>query len=219
MQNFAVIFDMDGVIVDTNPYHLIAWREFLKRYNIEVTDESLRKNMFGSFNSTILKFYFERELSPEEIAALGFEKEALFREIYEAEAVPMNGLMPFLEDLKKHGVKTGIATSAPFENLELTLRKIPLADKMESMLSERDVLRHKPNPDVYLKSAENLGMPPERCIVFEDSVSGVKAGLAAGAKVVGVLSTYTKEELPPCDAYIIDYQGLTIDFVKNLMRK
>lgn len=213
---FAVIFDMDGVICDTNPYHSLAWKAFLDKHGITSSEEEFIAHMYGKSNSYILKHFFKREIVGEEFAKMEFEKEALFREIYEAHVEPIAGLIEFIKDLKANDIKTGIATSAPYLNMELILSKLPLRDKMQSLLASEDVSTHKPNPEVYLKSASNLDISPERCVVFEDSFSGVTAGKAAGAKVVGVLSTYKIEELPVCDAYITDYQELTYHKVKEI---
>ncbi len=218
MSGFAVIFDMDGVIADTNPTHNIAWRKFLEKYQIEPTEQELHDHMYGKHNSYILSYFLKKSLSFEEIARLQFEKEALFRELYTSIAQPLPGLLTFLEELKKNGVKTGIATSAPVENLDMMLEQVPyLKEVMESLLSEQDVSKHKPDPEVYLKSAQNLGIAPAQCVVFEDSVSGVKAGLAAGMKVVGVTTTHSSQELPPCSAYVSDYLSLDFAFIQNLM--
>lgn len=217
MSDLAVIFDMDGVIADTNPTHDVAWRQFLERYNIFPTDEDLRNNMYGKHNSHILGYFLQRTLTSEEILRLQYEKEALFRELYAPIVEPVAGLIPFLKDLKAHGVKTGIATSAPYENLEMMVNQLPILGRvMESMMSERDVTQHKPQPEVYLKSAVNLGISPAKCVVFEDSISGVKAGLAAGMKVVGVTTSYLPDELPPCHAYIKDYSHLNYGFIEEL---
>ena len=216
---FAVIFDMDGVICDTNPHHSLAWKAFLDKHRISSSEEEFIAHMYGKSNSYILKHFFKREIVGEEFAKMEFEKEALFREIYEAHVEPITGLIEFIEDLKANGIKTAIATSAPYLNMELILSKLPLRDKMQSLLASEDVNTHKPNPEVYLKSASNLDISPERCVVFEDSFSGVTAGKAAGAKVVGVLSTYKIEELPTCDAYITDYQELTFHKIKELVSK
>jgi len=210
---------MDGVIADTNPTHDVAWRQFLKRYGITPTDEDLRTNMYGKHNSQILGYFLQRTLTREEILQLQFEKEALFRELYAPIVKPVAGLLSFLTDLKNEGVKTGIATSAPYENLEMMVTQLPiLGEVMESLLSERDVTQHKPQPEVYLKSAANLGVAPAQCVVFEDSISGVKAGLAAGMKVVGVTTSYSPDELPPCHAYVSDYLALNYDFIEDLFR-
>ncbi len=213
----AVIFDMDGVICDTNPYHSLAWKAFLDKHNIASSEAEFIAHMYGKSNSYILKHFFKREITGEEFDRMEFEKEALFREIYDAHVTPISGLLAFIENLKSNGVKTGIATSAPYLNMELILSKLPLREQMESLLASEDVNSHKPSPEVYLKSAQNLGVPPERCVVFEDSFSGVTAGKAAGAKVVGVLSTYKKEELPVCDSYIVDYQGISFRDIEKLL--
>ncbi len=213
----AVIFDMDGVICDTNPYHSLAWKAFLDKHGIASSEDEFIAHMYGKSNSYILKHFFKRAITGEEFDRMEFEKEALFREIYDAHVTPITGLLAFIEDLKRNGVKTGIATSAPYLNMELILSKLPLRQQMESLLASEDVSSHKPSPEVYLKSAQNLGVSPERCVVFEDSFSGVTAGKAAGAKVVGVLSTYKKEELPVCDVYIVDYQGISFQEIKNIL--
>lgn len=213
---FAVIFDMDGVICDTNPHHSLAWKAFLKKFEIDATEDEFIAHMYGKSNSYILKYFLKRDVIGDEFIAMEFEKEALFRQLYEPEIVPIDGLLEFIDNLKANGIKTGIATSAPVENLKLILSKLPLADKMQSLLSSSDVIHHKPHPEVYLKSAANLGILPENCVVFEDSHSGVSAGKAAGAKVVGVLSTYKKEELPVCDDYIVNYVGMNYQKIKSL---
>lgn len=216
-KDFAVIFDMDGVICDTNPYHSLAWKAFLEKFGISATEEEFIAHMYGKSNSYILKHFLQREVVGEEFAKMEFEKEALFREIYEPHVVPINGLLEWIDELKSNGIKTGIATSAPVENMDLILSKLPLRDKMQSLLASHNVVHHKPNPEVYLKSAANLGIDPTRCVVFEDSHSGVSAGKAAGAKVVGVLSTYKKEELPVCDSYIVDYKDINFNTIASLL--
>jgi beta-phosphoglucomutase len=213
----AVIFDMDGVICHTNPYHSLAWKAFLLKYGIESTEEEFIEHMYGKSNSYILKYFFKREFTGEEFERMEFEKELTFREIYASHIKPIDGFVAFVENLKKYQVQTGIATSAPVENMDLILSQVPIREQMGSLLASSDVSHHKPNPEVYLKSAQNLGVEPSNCVVFEDSVSGVMAGKNAGMKVVGVLTTYTPEELPPCDAYIADYTAINYKFIERLL--
>lgn len=144
------------------------------------------------------------------------EKESLFRELYEPYVEPIASFPVFLQDLKKHGVRTAVATSAPRANLDLISGRLGLPASMESFMASEDVTKHKPDPQVYLTSAERLGAEPENCVVFEDSFSGVSAAINAGMKVVGVLSSHTKEELPPCDDYIEDYLEMTYERVAGL---
>ncbi|WEK18246.1 MAG: HAD family phosphatase [Candidatus Pedobacter colombiensis] len=205
----AVIFDMDGVICHTNPYHSLAFREFFAARNLAPTDEEFAEHMFGKSNSYILSHFFKRPVTGAELLELEQEKEGLFRKIYEPYIEPISGIVEFISDLNQNGVKLGVATSAPYANLELILSKIDIHKKLGSILASEDVKKHKPDPEVYLKSAANLGVKPEQCLVFEDSFSGITAALNAGMRVVGVLSSHTKEELPPCNLYIDNYTDLS----------
>ena len=214
-KDIAVIFDMDGVICHTNPYHSMAFREFFSTRDLAPTDEEFAQHMFGKSNKYILTHFLNRPVEGAEFLAMEEEKEGLFRKIYAPHVDPIAGFMPFINNLNANGVKLGVATSAPLANLELILSKVLVRDLLGSILGSEDVKKHKPDPEVYLKSAANLGVTPEQCVVFEDSFSGVSAGLNAGMKVVGVLTSHTKEELPPCSFYINDYKELSyIDVVR-----
>ena len=215
--NKAVIFDMDGVIAHTNPYHSMAFREFFGKRGLQPTDEEFAQHMFGKSNSYILKHFMGRPVTGEEFVSMENEKEGLFREIYAEHVKDINGFLAFLDSLKEIGFKTGVATSAPRANLDLIMGKLGFESQMESVLASENVTKHKPDPEVYLKSAANLGVDPKDCIVFEDSFSGVTAGLNAGMKVVGVLSSHTKEELPPCSLYIHDYTEISATDILNLL--
>lgn len=215
----AVIFDMDGVICHTNPYHSLAFREFFSTRNLAPTDEEFAEHMFGKSNSYILSHFFKRPVTGDELLTLEQEKEGLFRKIYEPHIEPIAGIVEFITDLENNAVKLGVATSAPYANLELILSKIRIREKLGSILASEDVKKHKPDPEVYLKSAANLGVSPEQCVVFEDSFSGVSAALNAGMRVVGVLSSHAKDELPPCNLYIDDYRDLSYSNIIELFNK
>ncbi len=212
----AVIFDMDGVICHTNPYHSVAFKQFFAKRNLNPTEEEFKLHMYGKNNGYILSYFLGREIQGEELIELEFEKESLFREIYKAEVQPISGYLDFLNDLNQLGLSIGVATSAPRANLDLILGTLAIKEIMGSMLASEDVSKHKPDPEVYLKTAANLKIDPAHCLVFEDSFSGASAGLNAGMKVVGVLSTHKKEELPVCDLYINDYSELDIVQVQQL---
>ena len=218
-KEIAVIFDMDGVICHTNPYHSLAFREFFSTRNLAPKDEEFAQHMFGKSNSYILSHFLKRKIEGEELLQLEQEKEGLFRKIYEPNVEPISGLVEFINNLKNNGAKLGVATSAPYANLELILNKVPIREILGSIMASEDVKKHKPDPEVYLTSAKNLGISPYQCIVFEDSFSGVSAALNAGMKVVGVLTSHTKEELPPCNLYIDDYKDLSYDTISRLIDK
>lgn len=217
MEDIAVIFDMDGVICHTNPYHALAFDRFFRKHGIIASEEEFQEHMYGKHNSYIMKHFFKRPLESTEIISFEDEKEALFREIYRENVSPLAGFTAFLKELKEASIKTAIATSAPQKNAELIIHKLLLEDQMDSILFSEKIINHKPHPEIYLKTAENLAIAPKKCIVFEDSYSGVTAGLAANMTVVGVLSTHTKEQLPPCSDYINDFTEMNMDRLKNLL--
>lgn len=208
---------MDGVIAHTNPWHSLAFREFFKKRDLYPTDAEFAEHMFGKSNSYILKHFLGRPVTGDEFTAMEEEKEGLFREIYAPHVKDIDGFLDFLAGLKQAGLKTGVATSAPRANLDLIMGKLGFGPQMESVMASENVTRHKPDPEVYLKSAANLGAEPAHCLVFEDSFSGITAARNAGMKVVGVLSSHTKEELPPCDFYIRDYTTIRTDDVLQIL--
>ena len=207
---------MDGVICHTNPYHSKAFKIFFEKRNLFPTEEEFMLHMYGKNNGYILSHFLGRKIEGEELAELEFEKESLFREIYAEEVDPIPGFLDFFNQLKKVNLPTGVATSAPRANFELIIGALQLTELMDSKLASEDVSRHKPDPEVYLKSAYHLGVDPKNCVVFEDSFSGASAGLNAGMKVIGVLSSHRKEELPECHQYIEDYRNLSLEQVLSL---
>ncbi|GEO22717.1 HAD family hydrolase [Cyclobacterium qasimii] len=218
MKNQAVIFDMDGVICHTNPFHSEAFRVFFGKRGLNPTEEEFEKHMYGKSNKYIFNHFLGREISGEEFTNLENEKEGLFREIYADQIVTLPVFLPFLQDLKNEGFRTGVATSAPRANLDLIMGALKFAPKMESILASENVKNHKPDPEVYLTSAKLLDVNPANCLVFEDSFSGVSAAINAGMRVVGVLSSHTKEDLPPCQLYINDYSEIDIQTVEKLLQ-
>ncbi len=217
MDNYAVVFDMDGVIAHTNPHHSEAFKQFFDKYKVTYTDQEFEDHMYGKHNDYILRYFFKRPLSDAEIRQLADEKEALFREIYRTSLAPVAGLPAFLDALKSEGFRVGVATSAPRANLDFILDGLALRPLMASVLSSEDVHAHKPDPEIYLRSADNLGVEPANCVVFEDSFSGVSAAINAGAKVVGVLTSHTKDQLPPCQHYIRDYHDIDVARIKQIL--
>lgn len=217
MNDYAIIFDMDGVICHTNPYHSIAFRQFFAKRGIHPSEEAFANHMYGKSNSYILGHFLGRTVTGKEFIDMENEKEGLFRSIYKDHVQPIDGFTAFLDQLKSRHIPTGVATSAPRANMDLIINTLGITSMMESMLGSEDVTHHKPHPEIYLTSAGNLYRQPDRCIVFEDSYSGISAARAAGAKVVGVLSSHKKEELPPCDLYIKDFNGLDADKILELL--
>jgi HAD superfamily hydrolase (TIGR01509 family) len=166
----------------------------------------LREKIYGRANKDWIPNLFGE--IPEKLRQeYADEKEALFREIYH-DIKPLDGLVDFLKLLDESGIKRAIATSAPRANVDFTLTKTHITPYFNVILDEAFVSIGKPHPEIYLKSAAALGMAPADCIVIEDSISGVKAGKAAGCKVIGVTTTHSEEELAGIDMVIRDFVGL-----------
>lgn len=192
----AVIFDMDGVIADTNPHHQIAWRKYYEQHGRTLSDAEFVEYVSGKHNRAILGHLFpDQSIAVADFDQLAAEKEALFRELYAPDVVAVPGLVPFLTLLKEHGIKTAVATSAPVENLDFVIDALELRPFFDELLHEKLVTRPKPDPEIYLKAMAMLGVTSEESIVFEDSMTGVKAGRAAGARVIGLATTHTVDEL------------------------
>ncbi len=184
----ACIFDMDGVIVDSTQIHTEAWIVYLRQHGIEIPD--LEARMLGKHNDEIVHdFFAPRPLTPDEVFLHGARKEALYREmigpILEQQLIP--GIREFLRQLE--GIPLAVATNAEAANVDFVLDRANLRHHFQAVVSGHDVKLPKPAPDIYLRAAEILNIPPASCIVFEDSLTGVLAGRAAGMRVVGLLTT------------------------------
>lgn len=215
MTDLAVIFDLDGVVVDNASYHIRAWKTMAEKYGFAVTEDEIKSELFGKFNNEIIEYLLKRKPTKEEIKKYADEKETLYREFIRPEIRPLAGLPEFLGELKQNNVKIALATAAPDENVEFILGKTGLTDYFPVIVNENDVEHGKPDPEIFLKSAEAIGAAPEDCIVFEDSVHGVEAGKRAGMKVVGVATTNPPEKLSAADLVIRDFREVGLGRLKQ----
>lgn len=203
----AFIFDMDGVIIDSNPAHKIALKQFCQKYGQDLSEDQLREKIYGRTNKDWITNVFGK-LDDKKLRAYAEEKEALFRQIYEKDIHALNGLINFLESMDRLGIPRAIATSAPRANVDFTLNHTGIEKYFPVILDESFVSKGKPDPEIYIKTVAALNQEPENCVVFEDSLSGVKAGKLAGCKVVGVATTHTTEELSETDLVITDFSEI-----------
>lgn len=198
---------MDGVIVDSNPFHKIALLQFCKKYGKDLSETELREKIYGRRNQDWLVNVFG-ELDEDKMKAYADEKEALFREVYEKDIKPVDGLIPFLQKLDRLEIPRAIATSAPRSNVDFTVAKTHTGRYFNTILDDSFVTKGKPDPEVYLKAAGALDFSPDRCVVFEDSLAGVEAAKNAGCKVVGITTTHKREELTETDLIIDNFERL-----------
>ncbi len=214
--DFALIFDMDGVIVDSNPAHKKALIQFCESHGFSLTEEELRAKIYGRTNRTWLTNLFGA-LSEEKLAEYTHEKESLYRRLFKPDIAPVPGLLTFLETARAANIQMLIGTSAPPENVHFTLSHTQTQDFFSHILDDTYVTHGKPHPEIYLKAVAQTPLPAERCIVLEDSLSGVEAGLQASCKVIGITTTHTPEELKDTHLVIGDFNELTLDHLHDLV--
>jgi beta-phosphoglucomutase family hydrolase len=208
----AVLFDLDGTLLDNNEVHYKAWKKYLKDNGKEISDEDFKENISGRTNQDAVEHIYDKKMSQEEAEKYYLKKEEIYREMYKPDIKAIPGLEKFLEDLDKHDVTMAIATSGIQVNIDFMFEHVPIKQYFDKIINSNDIEKGKPDPEIFLKTAEELGILPENCVVFEDSIAGVQSGKAAGMKVVALTTTHTKEELGEADLVIDDYRA--IDFEK-----
>ena len=206
----AAIFDMDGTMINNMLYHQRAWQKFLERHDTTFTEEEFKHKISGKKNDQIFELVFGDKPSPDDLLAYTEEKEAIYRELYEPEIKEVAGLSDLINQFEEKNIRIAIATTAPKKNRDFALVSLGLEGKFEVILGDEHVTHGKPDPEIYLSTAKELGVAPKECIVFEDSPPGVKAGKNAGMAVVGILTTHSAHELAEADYFVNDFSELRI---------
>ncbi|HJV20338.1 MAG TPA: HAD family phosphatase [Sediminibacterium sp.] len=204
----AVIFDLDGTMIDNNAYHLAAWRQYLTDLGINITEEEYRKNINGRTNKDAIEYIYKRTMSNEEAMVYTLEKEALYRRMYQPFIQPVEGLTSLLKFMEQRNIPLGIATSGIRVNIDFMFEHIPVRKFFSAVINSEHITHGKPHPEIFLKTAEALHVSPGSCLVFEDAAVGVKAAKAAGMKVVALTTTQTEPELAEADLIIKDFSDL-----------
>ncbi|HOP03902.1 MAG TPA: HAD family phosphatase [Tenuifilaceae bacterium] len=207
----AVIFDMDGVLVDNHNFHVEAWKKFCREISVEIDIAEFRRKYFGKGNRDILSGLLNREVTDEEVHLLGERKEEVYREVYSEFVEPVYGLVDFLEFAKSAGIKLAVATSAPVSNLDFIIDKLSIRNYFDCLTNGNEVAKAKPHPEVYLITARKLNLQPDECVVFEDSVSGIESAKNAGMKVIGLLTTHSQDELPETEFFIPNFADIKLE--------
>lgn len=193
----AILFDIDGTLCDSDPLHFLAFRELLKGFNFNngvlITEEFFIEEIAGKHNVELSRLLFP-DLPLEEGLKYMDYKEAMFRRLAADKLKPVEGLKKLCKWIEQRGLKRGAVTNAPKENADLIISKLGLSDFFQCVVLANDCARAKPFPDPYLKGLEGIDASPEHTLVFEDSVSGIKAGVAAGLTVLGI-ATRNPEDL------------------------
>jgi beta-phosphoglucomutase len=214
----GIVFDMDGVLIDSHPVHRIAWRKFLSTVGKSVSDEGLSFILAGRRREEILR-HFLGDLSESKIAEYGHQKDLFFEENFQdVRLIP--GVSKFLEALETAGLEAGLATSASSARTWGTLRRLELDQKFTAVVTGDDVDAGKPDPAVYKLAAQRMNLSPKQLLVLEDAPCGVQAAKGAGMRCVGVSTNGRAEMLRQCGAELVipDFLDPSIETLLQLTR-
>ena len=209
----AVLWDMDGTLIDSIPYHLQAWQDVLRQINRTVEPQDWTQTA-GMRNSEIIPLLFP-DMSPAESAYVDQAKERRYRELLELQGVELlPGVAAWIDRFKAAGWKQAIASSAPRDNVITIAQVLHFNGTFQAMISGADVQRGKPDPDIFLAAAQRLNVLPQHCLVIEDASTGIEAAHRAGMKAIGVLNTHPHLE---ADLVIKSLEELSWEMIDSLM--
>lgn len=215
----AIIFDMDGTMIDNMMVHHRAWHKKLNSLGLELSLEEVMEKVHG-VNVEILERLFGDRFTPEERVQISWEKEEAYREIYRPELKLIPGLTGFLQELTASDLQMAVASAAPPENVDFVMDNLALRHYFPHILHSESVENGKPHPEIYLKTADRLGVHPSECVVFEDSPVGSTAASRAGCSVVVVTTTHEAAEfadIPGVKGYIKDFSEVSIAWLEALV--
>lgn len=206
----AVVFDMDGVIVNSHPAHRFAWREFLRTLKKEVTEKELDFIMDGRKRKDIL-FHFLGPLTDEQLQEYGNLKDEFFWQAQPGVA-PIPGAFEFIDCIRRAGIPMAVATSASTDRTQSILKRLGLLTHFTAVVTGDQVREGKPDPGIYRLACQSIDCPPEGAVAFEDAASGVRAAKGAGLKCVGIASSQPEDKLTAAGAdYVLrDFLNLSL---------
>lgn len=212
----AVIFDLDGTLIDNNAYHIEAFKAFYDKIGKPFTLDEYKLHINGRVNREIFNYVFNTTLSPEKTEEYTNEKEGLYRELYAPYIKPITGLIDFLNELEQAKVPKAVATSGIIPNINFMFEHIPIRNYFLSVIDSTQIKEGKPHPEIFLKAAVSINAIASECVAFEDSLAGIRSAKAAGMKVVALTTTHTAEDMAEADLIINDYTEISLEKLRTL---
>jgi HAD superfamily hydrolase (TIGR01509 family) len=197
----AALWDMDGVLVESAQFHYEAWKRAWAGIGIELSEPAFRKN-FGQRNDTIIRDMLGADAQPEEVERLSVMKEQYYRDAIRGRVEPLPGAIELLDALRAAGFRCAMASAAPRANVEFILNELGAHALFDALVTNEDVLRGKPDPQVYLLAAERVGASPACSVVLEDAVAGVEGAKRAGMACLAVTSNHSRQALARADLVV-----------------
>lgn len=213
-REIGLLFDMDGVIIDNHIYHYKAWQEIAKSYDLDLKADDYKNYINGRTIGEVVRF-LQKGASEEEVKKIALEKETRYRKLYKPYLTPTKGLLSFLNQVHEYNIPMCIGTSSSKENVSFTINGLGIGHYFNSILDDRSVKKGKPHPEIYEKCAQSIGLTNQQCIVFEDALSGIEAGKAAGSKVVALATSHQRSSLN-ADLVINDFSSINIQTLFDL---
>lgn len=214
----ALIFDMDGTMVDNMMTHHKGWQRTLAAYGLELTMEEVKATCHGK-NTEIIERLFPGKYNPAERERISSEKEDWYRSIFLPELKLLPGLPELLETAHQNGIPMGIGTAAPKENVDFVLDTLQIRSYFQAIVQADDVDKGKPDPSVFFMVADRLGVSYRDCLVFEDSPTGAKTALNAGMKAIILTTTHGAEEFADIHSVLRCVQDFTqVELLAELKR-
>jgi len=188
-EEIAFIFDMDGTIVDNMLVHNQTWQTVLADEGVQIDIDEFNRQTTGKKTPEILRLFLGERATPAEISRISEKKETIYRQVFRPYLRAIAGLQGFLEQSRRLRIPVALATSAGKVNIEYTLTGTGLKPYFDVLVSGEEVQQGKPDPEIFLIAARRLGIPPQRCLVFEDALLGVEAACRAGMKAIAITTT------------------------------
>ena len=218
VNNYAVIWDMDGVIVNTRTDHFKSWQYAFRKRGVEFTEAEFQSR-FGQRNDAIIRSVMGDNVSQAEIDDIANEKETYFQETVKDHIRPCPGAIELIQALQENDIKMAIASSAPEANIRLLLGTLGIMSCFQQFVYGREVTESKPSPQIYLLAAQKLGTEPQNCIVIEDAVTGVAGAKRGGMFCIAVTTTNPRELLQEADIVVDSLADLTVSSLENLVNR
>jgi beta-phosphoglucomutase len=195
MQKKAFIFDLNGTMIDDMKYHTTAWYEMLtKDLGANMTWEQVKTHMYGKNEEVLVRIFGEARFTDDEMKELSSRKEKNYRSSFKPYLQLIDGLQQFMEKAELNDILMGIGSAAIQCNVDFVLDGLNIRHYFSSIVCADNVITSKPDPETFLKAADELAVAPDNCIVFEDAPKGVEAALNAGMKSIVLLTTHNREE-------------------------
>ena len=215
-QNYAVIFDMDGVLADTGPIHYESWVKMAKEIG-KTFKKSFFEATFGQQSIPITRQLVGRNVDQNLVEKWAQLKEQYYREMVKDKIKPLPGVIELIEDLKSINFKLAVGSSGPPENVELLLTSLKIELFFDTVITAAEIQNGKPSPDVFLKAAQKINVKPQNCVVIEDAPVGIEAAKRANMKCIALTTTHNIVDLRNADMIVQDLSYVSVNSILDLL--